>query len=52
MTWEWSHTTEAYEYTREQLGKLKHPELLEIAEAWKDKLDCDIQLNDLPMTRL
>jgi hypothetical protein len=33
MTWEWSHTTEAYEYTREQLGKLERSELIEMAEA-------------------
>ena len=38
MTWEWSHTQEAYDYAREQLDKLPRETLLEIVEEWNDKL--------------
>jgi len=44
--WEWSHTNEAYDYAREQLGTLPRETLLEIAESWVETLDLDMAAYD------
>lgn len=36
MTWEWSHTEDAYAYAQEQLDKLERDRLLDIVECWND----------------
>ena len=39
MTWEWSHTDEAYAYAREELSGMTSALLIEIAKDWQDKLE-------------
>ena len=39
MTWEWSHTDDAYDYAREELYGMTSALLIEIAKEWQDKLE-------------
>jgi hypothetical protein len=47
MAWEWSHTEEAYDYAREQLGKRPRKELMEIGKEWKSKLHIRLALTPM-----
>jgi hypothetical protein len=39
MAWEWSHTEDAYGFAEEQLRKMGHIALEDIASEWKQKLN-------------
>ena len=40
MTWEWSHTPEAYDAARENLHRLDHETLAVIFAEWKASVPC------------
>jgi hypothetical protein len=38
MSWEWCHSNEAYSFTYDELHKLPHSWLVNIAKRWRDHL--------------